>query len=216
MVRQSDGDSAEPGESIKAAPDTRDDDIRARLERIEALLADGAKTEADTTAAPVEAKAQVDWYKRATDTLAVATLIAGFVLTYLQVGRWQESTDLSAWNAVSQKWLEVDSFFVQNAALRKHFYEGVPIRPDDVNYDKALAAGYFVLNFIDYAVSTSNHVVTKYPDTKTLIQPNVWESYLRATYFRSPVVCNLLRRIPEGYSLEARRIGLDACKSVQG
>jgi hypothetical protein len=157
----------------------------------------------------------VDWFKRITDVITAIVLIAGFAFTISQIWRLQESTDLAAWNAVSQQWLEVDKLLIQNPEARKYMYSDIPAPADGPASDRVKATGLYVLDFVDNAISTSNYIITKYPHAYSVIHPKEWENYFRATFFRSLVICTILIEMPEGFNPETRRIGEDACRKSQ-
>ncbi len=159
-----------------------------------------------------ETPAKADWFKRATDSITAIVVVAGFAFTVSQIWRLQESTDMSAWNAVSQQWLNMDKLLVQNSDVRKYVYNTIPISQDNPESDKVMAIAIYVLDFVDNAISTSNYIVTKYPGEKSVIHPQEWESYFRQTFFKSAVICDTLKQIQTGYHPETRRIGLDECK----
>jgi hypothetical protein len=169
-----------------------------RLEDVEARVQESRTT-------------RTDWYKRVLDTLQVLAIIAGFGFTVSQVWRLQESTDIDAWNTVSTEWLKVDQYFVQNPDLKKYFYDGIAATPNDPNYEKVEVSAIYVLNFLDYAISTSDHILKRYPEAASFIKPDVWRAYIQETYFRSPAVCAFLRKFSPGYSPETRRLGAQVC-----
>lgn len=158
--------------------------------------------------------ASPDRYKRILDTIQAVIIVAGFGFTVSQVWKLQEATDLSAWNSVSTEWLKVDQYFVKNPELTKYFYDGVLAAPTDENYEKVQATAIYVLNFLDYAISTSDHIVRKYPEAASFIKPEVWKAYVQSTYFKSPAVCELLKKLSAGYAPETRRLGLATCKNA--
>jgi hypothetical protein len=119
--------------------------------------------------------------------------------------------NLGAWNSVSAEWLKVDQYFLSHPELRTYFYDGTSIGPTDPNYQLVQSTANHVLNFLDYAVSTSEHIVLRYPNAKTFIKPDEWKAYVGSTYFRSPPVCDLLRKLANGYSKETRKLGEETC-----
>ncbi len=157
----------------------------------------------------------IDWYKRILDAAQLFVIAAGFALTVWQVGRIQESTDLGAWNSVSTEWLKVDRYFLEHPEMRQYFYRGKAVTPGNPDRDKIEGVANYVLNFLDYAISTSNHIVSEYPHAATFIKPEVWKAYVEATYFQSPAVCDLLRKLAKGYSPATRRMGEEACPPPQ-
>lgn len=176
-------------------------ELLRRITAIEAKVSDEPKAEPPT----------VDWYKRVLDTLSTIVLVSGLLFTVLQVGKWQESNDLTMWNTASNEWTKLDLFFVQHSELKKYFYDGVAAQASEPTYDKVQMTAVYVLNMVDYLVSTSDYLMTKHPDAKSIIQPELWEAYFRRTYFQSPAVCDRLRSLADGYSTATRRIGASAC-----
>ncbi|KAF0105868.1 MAG: hypothetical protein FD144_72 [Rhodospirillaceae bacterium] len=154
---------------------------------------------------------RIDWYKRTLETIQVLAVIAGFSLTILQIGKIQESTDLAAWNSVSSEWLKVDQYFLQNPEMRKYFYSGASIAHDHMDHARVEGAANYVLNFLDYAIATSDHIVKKYPDSVTFIQPDAWKAYVKATYFKSPAICELFGKLSAGYSAGTRNLAREMC-----
>lgn len=175
-------------------------DIDRRLQRI-----------ADHAEKAERPKARPDWFKRFTDSVTVAVLVWGFITSLHEVGRWQEGTDISAWNTLSAKWLEVDQFFILNSELRRYFYERAPVPSDESQKSKVEATAFYVLDFVDWVVNTSDYILTKHPKAKSVIEEASWETYFRRTFFTSPAICALLKRLPMAYSPGTRKMGLDAC-----
>jgi hypothetical protein len=98
------------------------------------------------------------WNKRVIETLTAVVLVAGFALTVSQLWRLQEGADMGAWDAVSKQWLELDKMMIANPDVRKYLYEKNPLPADASDRDKVLAAGRYILDLIDNAVSTSNYI----------------------------------------------------------
>ena len=196
-----------PSDDIVALIRKLEEAMTRRLDQLEAtVLAAGEWSSTDTTETP-----RIDWYKRTLETIQVFAVVAGFSLTIWQIGKIQESTDLAAWSSVSSEWLKVDQYFLQNPEMRKYFYNGASIAPDHIDHAKVEGAANYVLNFLDYAIATSDHIVQKYPDAATFIQPDALKAYVQATYFKSPAVCQLLGKLSAGYSAGTRRLAEETC-----
>jgi hypothetical protein len=159
-----------------------------------------------------EASSKVDWFKRVTDTITALVVLGGFVFTISQIWRLQESTDLAAWNDVSHQWIELDKFMVQNPNVRKYMYNDIPLPSDSLAMDRINAAGLYVLDFADNAISTSNYITTKYPHAYSVIRPKEWQTYFAETFFKSKVICDTLKQFSRGFNPETERIGREACQ----
>jgi hypothetical protein len=208
---------------IEEAPASRDQsvvELRMIVQRMEGQLAkrlDAIESRLSTVGTESTKTAGArsillsDTYKRILETIQVLAVIAGFTLTIFGLNKLQESTDLGAFNSVSSEWLKVDQYFLQNPGMRKYFYAGEPLPADSEERQKVEAAANYVLNFLDYAISTSDHIVKKYPGSVTFIQPDIWKTYVQMTYFRSPAICNFLATLPGGYTQGTRHLAEEMC-----
>jgi hypothetical protein len=152
---------------------------------------------------------KTDWYKRILDTVQAVVVIVGVCVALQQLIQVRKNTDHTAYNTVSSEWIKLDRHFIENHELRSYFFEGVKIDEGERNYKKVDATAHYVLNFLDYAISTADHL-NPVP-SGSFVEKNVWHQYIQRTYFSSPIVCDNLRRYKEGYTHATWKVAEKSC-----
>lgn len=156
--------------------------------------------------------AKIDWYKRILDTIQAAIVIGGVGIAIQQLNEVRKTTEHTAYNLVSSEWIKLDRHFIENTHLRPYFFEGLKIERDHPRYAEVDATAHYVLNFLDYAISTADHLDPA--STNSVVERNVWHQYVQKTYFSSPIVCENLKRYREGYSQITLKVAEPSCTSL--
>jgi len=161
-------------------------------------------------------------YKNVIDTVTLVVLVIGLVFAGDQAIKLNESihvanksieatnrnTEMSTWNTVAQQWLDVDKVFVEHSELRKYIYEGELPADKGTDKDEAYAAGRYVLDFIDNAL-TIGHLITN----KDITYLHEWENFFQVNIFsKSLVVCHILKTDKKSYSEFTFRLATEPCQ----
>ena len=156
--------------------------------------------------------AKIDWYKRILDTIQAVVVIGGVGIAIQQLIEMKKTSEHTAYNLVSSEWIKLDRHFIEKTHLRPYFFEGLKIERDHPKYAEVDATAHYVLNFLDYAISTADHLDPA--PTSNVVEKNVWHQYVQKTYFSSPIVCENLQRYREGYSKITLKVADRSCTSL--
>jgi hypothetical protein len=148
------------------------------------------------------------------DALQLVVLAVGLYFAYDQAGKLTASieaakgsieatnknTQMTAWNAVAEQWLDMDKTFVEHPGLQKYIYSNAPLPiGDEEEKAKADAIGTHVLDFIDNALITGHYL-----NSSEITHLNEWEASFRIIFSSSQVVCQIIKKHPETYSTYTR------------
>mgnify|MGYP001033360364 CR=1 FL=1 len=150
-----------------------------------------------------------DWYKRILDTVQATVVIAGVIVASQQLIQLRKNSSQTAYDTVSKEWIQLDRHFIENRDLRAYFFEKKPISKNEPQYAQIDATAHFVLNFLDYALATADHLGPL--KSGMFIETDVWTKYIQKTYFSSPIVCDNLKRFSEGYSDVTWKVAAETC-----
>ena len=183
--------------SNEATLQERLDDVVRKLEDIESKAA-GPKT---------------DWYKRILDTVQATVVVVGVTVALQQLIQLRKNSSQTAYDTVSKEWLQLDRHFVTNHHLRPYFFEQKAIGRDHPDYAVVDATAHHVLNFLDYAIDTADHLGPQ--KSGSFVETTLWHRYIQKTYFSSPIICDNLKRYSDGYSDATWQIAKGSCGLAQ-
>jgi len=162
---------------------------------------------------------RTDWFKRAVDILTLIVLVAGFWMAIDQakklnetIAEAQRSSDVQTWNNVSQQWLAMDQILIQHPESRPYIFGGKDLSESDPAYTMHKAVAAFVLDFLDYAVSTSTDLLNN-RQTKTILHPEGWMYEFLIVFSQSPVVCRTVFENEQVYAPMTRDLARRGCRS---
>ena len=188
----SNAEAASGTQSNEAALSARLDEVDRKLGRIE-------KAAQPTT----------DWYKRILETVQVIVVVVGVTVALQQLIQLRKNSSQTAYDTVSKEWIALDRHFVAKHDLRPYFFEGKTIDRADPRYMEVDATAHYVLNFVDYAIDTADHLGPL--KSGSFVETDAWHQYIQKTYFSSPIICEYLKRFGEGYSDATWRVAEKPC-----
>lgn len=152
------------------------------------------------------------------DVLTLLVVAVGLYLGFDQakkiadsLAEAQRNNDLSQWNSVSQQWLAMDHVFLEHPGSRDYIFGNRDLKENDPDYKEHLAVAAFVLDFMDYAVSSYSNV-PNVPHLVALVHPEGWAYEFGVIFSNSPVVCRMLFEHEQGYNLGTRELARRDCK----
>lgn len=117
----------------------------------------------------------------------------------LQTQAQAQALESSVYQGILDKQLEMDQVLIENADLRPYFAEGKPIRAIDPRYQRVLAIAEYQLDFFDLLLRQSQYLALL--DRKGQAWA-AWETYIRDSFARSPILCEHLQQIQTWYTPE--------------
>jgi hypothetical protein len=174
--------------------------LRERLDEVIRKL-DGIETRA--------AASKTDWYKRVLDTVQMIVVVVGVTVALQQLIQLRKNSSQTAYDTVSKEWLQLDRHFVTNHQLRPYFFDGKAIDRNHPDYPLVDATAHHVLNFLDYAIDTADHLGPQM--SGSFVETTLWHRYIQRTYFSSPIICDNLKKYGDGYSDATWQIAKGAC-----
>jgi hypothetical protein len=144
------------------------------------------------------------------DVLTLLAIAIGLGFTAIQTRQLRrsidasnENTNYSNFKSVAEAWLDVDAMFVQHPAFRKYIYEGT-IPPDRKHneYDRCIAIGARMLDFIDYALPVLDALhASEYKSDELSRQEaeNTWRPFFKQLFVTSLLLRELTLSNPQLY-----------------
>jgi hypothetical protein len=148
-------------------------------------------------------------------------VVIGGATALLQADRWLVGNENEQYFRLSEKWLELDKFFVDHTDLRPYFY-GTSKNPaaalppegsDDRN--RVLGAAYYALDFVDYLLTALDMSLATRSSDLAKHSKTAWVAYFRGTLFRSPAICFVYLRNPEGYGKTTQEQGTTCARNPE-
>lgn len=122
--------------------------------------------------------------------------IIGIPLLYFQLRDLRHSSQIAAHSATYEQAAAFRAHLVEHPHLRKHFFDGEPVQPDNLDYDRTITIAETFLNYLEYiAVLKDNFGKENDP---------ALESFIRAALTGSPVMRQHLASHPQLYSEKLR------------
>ncbi|GEP59605.1 hypothetical protein [Reyranella soli] len=190
--------------------------LEARLAALEKRTADnfgeiGAAIDkiAKQTARPV-----TDWWKRCLDLFQFAVVTVGVFVGLQQLIQLRQNSDVAAFTTVSTEWLKLDLHFIQRPHLHAHFHNGEK-EVAEKHLSEAKATAQYVVDFVDYAIVTSDRLPSMGEGFLEAGQDkDLWHRYVQQTYFRSALVCEILKEKSAGYNRKTLAVAKEPCSKV--
>lgn len=133
-------------------------------------------------------------------------VVGAIVLTYGQVKASGVSLAASTHQNIISHTMEIDKLFIDNPELWPYFFDDKEIAEGDQNYDKALAVGYYHLDFFDTFVTQENAFSNTFPGGRA--SRDAWYNYMHNTFRSGPIMCKVLHMGNEEKSYEPEFVAI--------
>ena len=104
--------------------------------------------------------------------------IIGFIFIFQQINQTNKSLKTQIHSSIYKLVFDVNGIFIDHPELRPYFYESLPIKQGDNDYNKVMNASELLLDFFEYVIVEEAHM-----DDKIVAG---WKVYMKKMFLKSP------------------------------
>ncbi|NCA76792.1 MAG: hypothetical protein EOM90_10685 [Alphaproteobacteria bacterium] len=118
--------------------------------------------------------------------------IIGFVFIFQQIIQTNKNLKIQTHSSIYRLVFDLSEIFIDHPELRPYFYDSVPIKPGDHDYNKVMNASELLLDFFEYVV-----VEEPYMDDRIV---SGWKVYMAKMFRKSQSLKMFLNENKDQYN----------------